>query len=86
MAIKDYINGLKEKKEKYKSYAEDRGVEKKYAERQKSHYERALEKYMEEDRQRRIKAEVKRIEDHRRRELFGKANMLDNNKKFVGLK
>ena len=41
---------------------------------------------MEEDRQEKIKNAVRLIEAKKRRETFGKGTMLNNNKKFVGVK
>lgn len=58
MGIRDFLNRLREKREKYKQFEQEMNVQEKYYERKKSANERELERFHEEDRQRRIKAEL----------------------------
>lgn len=89
MGIRDFLNRLKGKRQKYKEFEGDMDVQEQYYERKKSANERELEKYMEEEREKAIKLELQKFREARRKEYeFGHnsihtKNMFENEKPVI---
>jgi transketolase len=64
MGLKTILERFRNKKEKYKEYAEDMNIQKKYEERLKSSNERELERFMKEEREDSIKKELEEFRNN----------------------
>jgi hypothetical protein len=89
MGIRDFLDRLRNKKQKYKEYAEDMKVQEQYAERRKSANERELERYQNEAREHAIKVELekwrksKHKEDMYGHQILNTKNMFVNEKPII---
>lgn len=78
--LKELLQRYKEKKEKERSFAEDRRIQQNVVDKEKSSNERELEKYMKEEREENIRKELeyrrkKRSEDINKTTLWKNDNM-----------
>lgn len=72
MGIKDFLDRLRRKKDKYKEFEEDMNIQEKYYEKKKSANERELERYQNEAREKVIKAELDKWRKNHKHEVeFG---------------
>lgn len=72
MGIRDFLDRLRRKKEKYSEFEEDMKVQERYYEKKKSANERELERYQNEQREREIKAELDKWREMKKNEVeFG---------------
>lgn len=78
--IKEYLQRIKERKQRLKDAQDDYNIQKKITERQKSSNERELEKFKEEDRQERIKNELNKYRKRQTTNLYYNSGILNNNK------
>jgi hypothetical protein len=78
--IKEYLQRIKERKQKFKDIQDEHNIQKRIIEREKSSNERELEKYLEEDRQKDIKNKLDRYRKQKSHSLFNDSSMLKNNK------
>ena len=78
---------MRQKKEKFNEYSEDRNIEQKWIERQKSSNERELERFTKEEREDNIKKELEEFRKKRQKEaqygnqIIKVKNMFANEKK-----
>lgn len=89
MGIREFLERLRSKKEKYKEFDEDMRVQEVYAERKKSANERELEKFMDKEREKNIKDKLEYYRKKEKKDIeFGHQilktkNMFDKEKKVV---
>ena len=72
MGIRDLLDKLRAKKERFNEFDEEQKIKEKWIERQKSSNERELERFMKEEREEAIKHELEEFRKKRRKEIeFG---------------
>lgn len=84
MGIRDFLDRLRHKKEKYKEFEEDMNIQEQFYERKKSSNERELERYMKEAREKKIKEELDKWRTSDKNEQRYGHQILDTKNMFEG--
>jgi len=85
MAIKEFLNKFKERKQKFQTIEEDNQIDRLVIQKQKSSNERELEKLMERDRQDAISEELKKRRRQETAQMFS-GNIFKGENVFKGHK
>ena len=81
--LKEFVQRLKEKKEREAQYSEDLSIQKRVAEKQKNANERELERYYEEMRQKNINNQLSKFKKQKTKEMWSSNLFSAKNNKFM---
>ena len=84
MGIRDFLHSIRNKRLKYKEYAEEMKIQEDYIEKKKSANERELERFMREEREKRIKNDLDRYRKERTNEINYGHQILRTKNMFKG--